>query len=182
MLSLFARRTTAPDPALWSPSGTTVGQRYRNTLGPSEGAIVLVYTSASDRSSAHAAACLGCTYRAARNTHRVRLTEKEAADLANTHAAQCRAINQGVPAAPHDTDAAQIVRSRLQDLRPHGVSPYQVHLADFLTDRIGLQRDDDFIKQVMVEIARTENGLLKAATAYSGNGTMFLVQPHPPRK
>ncbi|MEI7029656.1 hypothetical protein [Streptomyces pratensis] len=182
MLSLFARRTTAPDPALWSPSGTVVGQRYRNTLGPAEGAITLVYTSASDRSSAYAAACLGCTYRAARNTHRVRLTEKEAADLANTHAAQCRAINQGVPAAPHDTDAARIVRSRLQDLRPHGVSPYQVHLADFLTDRVGLQRDDDFIREVMFEIARTESDFLKAAPAYSGTGTMFLIQPRPPRK
>jgi hypothetical protein len=57
-----------------------------------------------------------------------------------------------------------------------------VHLADFLTDRIGLQRDDDFIRQVMFEFARTESGLLKAAPAYSGTGTMFLIQPHPPRK
>ncbi|MGI5532518.1 hypothetical protein ACQEVX_35655 [Streptomyces syringium] len=183
--SLFTRRTDAQDPALcWTPPGTTVAQRYRNTLGPLEGAIVLVYTSASDRSSAHAAACLGCTYRAAHNDRRVRLEETEAADLANAHAAHCRAINRGLlPAIPDDDAAAEIVRSRLQSKRPHGTSAHPVHLTDFLEDRVDLQRDDDFIKQAMFEIARTEGHFLKAAPAYSGStGTWFLVQPHPPRK
>ncbi|MFD5101776.1 hypothetical protein [Streptomyces albidochromogenes] len=180
--SLFARRPDAQDPALfWTPPGTTVVQRYRNTLGPLEGAVV-VYTSASDRSSSYAAACLGCTYRAARNDRRVRLSETEAADLANAHAAHCRAINRGLPAIPNDDDAAQIVRNRLRSLRPYGPSPHQVHLTDFLEDRVDLQRDDDFVKQAMFEIARTEGDFLKAAPAYSGStGTRFLVQPPPPR-
>ncbi|MGW7260660.1 hypothetical protein [Streptomyces sp. NPDC054834] len=180
--SLFARRPAAPDPALWTPPGTTVVQRYRNTLGPLEGAIVLVYTSASDRSSSHGAACLGCTYRAGRNSSRIRLAETEAADLANAHAAHCRTIDRGVPAIPDDADAAQIVRSRLQRMRPHGTSPHPVHLADFLEDRVDLQRDDDFVKQAMFEIVRTESDFLKAAPAYNGTGTRFMIQPHPPRK
>jgi hypothetical protein len=182
--SLFTRRPDVQDPALfWTPPGTTVVQRYRNTLGPLEGAVVLVYTSASDRSSSYAAACLGCTYRAARNDHRVRLGETEAADLANAHAAHCRAINRGLPAIPDDDDAAQIVRSRLRSLRPYSTSPHPVHLTDFLEDRVDLQRDDDFVKQAMFEIARTEGDFLKAAPAYSGStGTRFLVQPPPPRK
>lgn len=50
--SLFTRRPAVQDPVLaWTPPGTTAVQRYRNTLGPLEGAIVLVYTSDSDRSS-----------------------------------------------------------------------------------------------------------------------------------
>lgn len=178
--SLFTRRPEVQDPALfWTPPGTIVVQRYRNTLGPLEGAVVLVYTSVSDRSSFCAAACLGCTYRAARGDRRALLTETEAADLANAHAAHCRAINRGLPAIP---DAARIVRGRLQSLRPYGVWPYPVHLGDFLDDRVDLQRDDDVIKQAMFEIARTERGFLKAEPAYSGStGTRFLVQPHPPR-
>lgn len=89
----------------------------------------------------------------------------------------------GVPAIPDDADAAQLVRSRLQSNRPHGVSPHPVHLTDFLEDRVDLQRDDDFVKQAMFEIVRTEGHFLKAAPAYSGStGTRFLVQPHPPRK
>lgn len=181
--SLFTRRPDVQDPALhWTPPGTTVVQRYRNTLGPLEGAVVLVYTSASKPSSPYAAACLGCTYRAARNDRRVLLTETEAADLANAHAAHCRAINRGLPAIADDDAAAQLVRSRLQSKRPHGVSPHPVHLSDFLEDRVDLQRDDDFIKQAMFEIVRTEGHFLKAAPAYSGTGTRFLVQPHPPRK
>ncbi|MGP3978954.1 hypothetical protein ACTWQF_34065 [Streptomyces sp. 8N114] len=182
--SLFTRRPDVQDSALlWTPPGTTVVQRYRNTLGPLEGAIVLVYTSASERSSSCGAACLGCTYRAARNRRRIRLTETEAADLANAHAAHCRAINRGVPALPDDADAAQTVRTRLLSKRPHGPSPHLVHLTDFIEDRVDLQRDNDFIKQAMFEIARTEGDFLKAAPAYSGStGTRFLVQPHPPRK
>lgn len=182
--SLFTRRPDASDPALfWTPPGTTVVQRYRNTLGPLEGAVVLVYTSASDRSSSYAAACLGCNYRAARNDRRARLGEAEAADLANTHAAHCRAINRGLPAIPDDDTAAQIVRNRLGKLRPYGPSAYPVHLTDFLEDRVDLQRDDDSVKQAMFEIARTDRGFLKTEPAYSGStGTLFLLQPPPPRK
>ncbi|MEU3529739.1 hypothetical protein AB0E62_38885 [Streptomyces sp. NPDC038707] len=183
--SLFTRRPAVQDPALsWTPPGTTVVQRYRNILGPLEGAVVLVYISASDRSSAYGAAYLDCTYRAARNDRRVRLGDAEAADLANAHAAHCRAINRGIPAPPDDAAVARMVRSRMQSKRPHGPSTHQVYLTDFLDDRVDLQRDDDFIKQAMLEISRTGGHFLKkAAPAYNGDtGTRFLVQPRPPRK
>ncbi|GAA1143522.1 hypothetical protein GCM10009577_79370 [Streptomyces javensis] len=111
-LSLFTRRPAVQDPTTWTPPGTIVVQRYRNIVGPAEGAIVLVYTVDSDRRSGYfATACLGCTYRAASSDRLSRLTEKAAADLANAHAASCRAMNCGVPAGPDDTEAAQMVRS-----------------------------------------------------------------------
>ncbi|MGW7410050.1 hypothetical protein ACWGI9_41285 [Streptomyces sp. NPDC054833] len=175
--SLFARRPA--DPATWTPPGMTVVQRYRNSLGEREGAIVLVYTAVSERSSSYAVACLGCTYRAARNGSRTRLTEAEAAALANTHALNCRAIDRGVPAAPDDARAAQIVRDRLSTKR--GTAPHHVRLVDFHEDRVDLQRDDDFIKQVMFEIVRAEGDFLTAQPGRSGIGTCFMLQPYPAR-
>lgn len=75
------------------------------------------------------------------------------------------------------------MRSRLQSKRPYGPSAHPVHLTDFLEDRVDLQRDDDFIKQALFKIVRTEGHFLKAAPAYSGDtGTRFLVQSYPPRK
>lgn len=182
--SLFARRPDVQDPALWTPPGTAVVQRYRNTLGPLEGAVVLVYTADGDRGTAYfAAACLGCTYRAVDNSRRSRLTEPEAADLANNHAAGCRAMNRGIPAAPDDTEAATIVRSRLWDLRQHGTSSaHYVSLRDFHIDRVDLQRPADFIKQTMLQLTQSEPHFLTAKPYSSGTGTQFLVQPHPPRK
>ncbi|MGR4884033.1 hypothetical protein ACIPUC_32085 [Streptomyces sp. LARHCF249] len=182
--SLFARRTDAQDPALWTPPGTTVAQRYRNTLGEGEGAIVLVYTTDGDRGTPYfAAACLGCTYRATSDSRRSRLTETEAAALANDHAAGCRAMNRGIPAAPDDTEAATIVRSRLWSLRPHGTySPHYVSLSEFHADRVDLQRPADFIKQTMLQLTESEPDFLTAKPYSSCTGTQFLVQPHPPRK
>lgn len=182
MLStLFARRTVVQDTAIWTPLGTTVVQRYRNALGEREGAIVLVYTGVSEHTSYYAAACLGCTYRAALSSRHTRLTEKDAAALANEHAANCRAMNRGVPVMPDDAQAAQMVRARLWSKRMHGTSRHHVHLLDFLTDRIDLQPDDDFIKQTMFEIVRAEGDFLTAAPEYGGTGTRFMVQPHPAR-
>ncbi|MFD3658430.1 hypothetical protein [Streptomyces sp. NPDC058620] len=159
--SLFARRSDVQDPALWTPPGTTVVQRYRNTLGEGEGAIVLVYTGDGDRGLTYfAAACLGCTYRAASDSHRSRLTEPEAA---NNHAASCRAMNRGIPAAPDDTEAATIVRSRLWDLRQHGAySPHYVTLRDFNIDRVDLQRPAEFIKQTMSVFRLATDGMTAA--------------------
>jgi hypothetical protein len=182
-LSLFTRRPAVQDPTTWTPPGTIVVQRYRNIVGPAEGAIVLVYTADSDRRSGYfATACLGCTYRAASSDRLSRLTEKAAADLANAHAASCRAMNCGVPAAPDDTEAAQMVRSRLWGLRPHcTTSLHYVHLTDFRADRVALQRDDDFIKHAMVQLTQSEPHFLTSQPNSSGTGIRFLVQPHPPR-
>ncbi|MFH9002068.1 hypothetical protein ACH4E5_02295 [Streptomyces afghaniensis] len=40
---------------------------------------------------------------------------------------------------------------------------------------------DDFIKQAMFEIVRTEGDFLTASPEYGGSGNRFLVQPHPAR-
>ncbi|MGP3990867.1 hypothetical protein [Streptomyces sp. 3N207] len=177
-------RSDVPDPKTWTPPGTIVVQRYRNIVGPEEGAVVLVYTADSNQRSAYfATACLGCTYRAASTDRHSRLTEKEAADLANAHAAACRAMNGGVPAAPDDIEATRLVRDRLRRLRPRGTtSPHYVHLTDFHADRVDLQRDDAFLKQTMNQLTRSEPHFLTSQPNSGGTGTQFLVQPHPPRK
>ncbi|MEU6353196.1 hypothetical protein ABZ896_28370 [Streptomyces sp. NPDC047072] len=184
MLStLFTRRPAVLDTAMWTPDGTTVVQRYRGAVGEREGAIVLVYTADGDRGMSYfAAACLGCTYRAASSTSRTRLTEQEAADLANTHAANCRALDRGIPTAPDDDQAAKIVRARLAGMRKHGTTSRQhVHLSDFHADRVDLQRPADFIKVRMLRLAQDEPDFLTAQPTASGTGTQFLLLPHPPR-
>ncbi|WP_381805558.1 hypothetical protein [Streptomyces niveus] len=184
-LSLFTRRPTVPpDTATWTPAGTTVVQRYRGAVGAGEGAIVLVYTADGDQgSSSFAAACLGCTYRVTRNQYDTAwLSETQAADLANTHAAGCRALDRGIPARPGDDQAAKIVRDRLWGLRPRGTtSPDYVFLRNFHADRVALQRPADFINESMLQLAESEPDFVTVQPHSSGRGVQFLVQPHPPR-
>ncbi|MGK5545681.1 hypothetical protein ACSNOH_13255 [Streptomyces sp. URMC 127] len=176
-LSLFARRPDVQDPATWTPPGTTVVQRYRGVLGPAEGAIVLVYTADGDRGISYfAVACLGCTYRADRDGS-AKLDERRAAGLANTHAANCRAMTRGVPAAPDDTEAAEIVRNRLWSLRQDGTDQARyVSFSDFHVDRVVLQRTADFIKATMLQLAQAEPDFV--TTEPYSTGTRFLVQPN----
>ncbi|MFJ3714028.1 MULTISPECIES: hypothetical protein [unclassified Streptomyces] len=180
--TLFARRPHV-HPTAWTPNGTTVVQRYRNAAGEREGAIVLVYTADKESDFQYfAAACLGCTYRAASDSRRARLAEAEAAGLANTHAASCRAMNRGVPAAPDDAEAAAIVHSRLWGLRKYGTgNAHYVSLSDFHVDRVDLQRQAGFIEQTMVQLAQSEPDFLTSKPYFCGTGTQFMVQPHPPR-
>jgi hypothetical protein len=181
-LSLFARRPDVQDPATWTPPGTMVVQRYRGVLGPAEGAVVLVYTADGDRSiSYYATACLGCTYRADQDGS-ARLDERRAASLANSHAASCRAMNRGVPAAPDDTEAAKIVRDRWWSLRLYGTQQARyVSLSDFHVDRVDLQRPADFIKETMLQLAQAEPDFVTTEPYSTGTGTRFLTQPHPRR-
>jgi hypothetical protein len=183
---LFTRRRAVHDPAFWTPPGTTVVQRYRNALGPAEGAVVLVCSADDDPGPAsYAAACLGCTYRDAEGHQRTaRLSESDAAYLANTHAAGCRAISRGIPAAPDDTRAAAIVRARLHGLRPPTTgSVYYAGLSDFLADRVDLQRPAAFITHTMLHLARTEPDFLTVQpNADATAGPQFLLQPRPPRR
>lgn len=184
-LSLFTHRPTVPpDTATWTPAGTTVVQRYRGATGEREGAIVLVYTADGDQgSSSFAAACLGCTYRVTRNRYDTAwLSETQAADLANQHAAGCRALDRGIPAAPDVDQAAKIVRHRLWGLRAYGTtSPDYVFLRNFHEDRIALQRPADFTNETTLQLTQAEPDFLTAQPHSSGQGTQFLVQPHPPR-
>ncbi|MEU2730556.1 hypothetical protein ABZ650_22850 [Streptomyces griseoviridis] len=108
-MPLFAR-TAAPAPETWTPEGTIVSQRFRAL----EGATILVYTGDTDQGGAHyGVACLGCTHRADRNSVGNVMSEAEAAQGANAHAAICRAAPRGVPARPDDPEAAKLIRTRL---------------------------------------------------------------------
>ncbi|MEU9189476.1 hypothetical protein AB0D14_34025 [Streptomyces sp. NPDC048484] len=170
-MALFTR--TAPAPETWTPEGTLVSQRFRAL----EGATVLVYTGDADRGSArYAVACLGCTHRADRNTTGNVMTETEAAQGANVHAATCRAVPRGVPARPEDTEAAKLVRSRLW-ARRYGAAPHRVRLSDFTALRVDLQRPTDWIKALLGDIAQADPGFLTAEPDSSGQGIRFTVQP-----
>ncbi|MFE4258230.1 hypothetical protein [Streptomyces sp. NPDC056883] len=170
-MPLFTR--SAPAPETWTPEGTLVSQRFRAL----EGATVLVYTADTDRVSArYAIACLGCTHRADRNTAGNVMSETEAAQGANAHAATCRAVPRSVPARPDDTEAAKLIRTRLW-ARRYGAQPHLVRLSDFTALRVDVQRPTDWIKALLVDIARSDPGFLTAAPANSGQGTRFTVQP-----
>ncbi|MFE3770856.1 hypothetical protein [Streptomyces sp. NPDC059122] len=169
-MALFTR--PAPAPETWTPEGTIVSQRYQAL----EGATVLVYTADADRGTAHyAAACLGCTYRADQNASHNPMSEAEAANAANTHAAACRSMSRGVPARLDDTEAAELIRTRLWRHR-FGTIPRPVRLADFNALRVDIQRSTDWIKALLASLAQTEPSFLTATPA-AGQGTRFAVQP-----
>ncbi|MEU0119063.1 hypothetical protein ABZ137_36650 [Streptomyces bobili] len=170
-MALFTR--PAPAPETWTPQGTLVSQRYRAL----EGATVLVYTADTDRRTArYAAVCLGCTYRADRNASGNVMTEPDAAQAANAHATACRAVPRGIPARPTDAEAAKLIRTRLW-ARRYDTAPHQVHIADFNTLRIDLQRPTDWIKALLTDLAQADPGFLTATPVSSGQGTRFTVQP-----
>ncbi|MEV0604549.1 hypothetical protein AB0I82_35355 [Streptomyces sp. NPDC050315] len=178
-LGLFPRRFVASDPVTWTPEGTIVTQRYRAL----EGATVVVYTADADRSTLYyAVACLACPYRADHVNASTPMSEQDAAYAANSHAANCRAITQGVPSRPADTDAAGLVRSHLRSRRrTHEPSPRTVRISEFNVIRVDLQRSTDWIKAQMMTLAQMEPDFLTAEPEYRGTGTRFLIQPHPRR-
>ncbi|MGA4844754.1 hypothetical protein ACOBQB_00055 [Streptomyces sp. G5(2025)] len=174
-MALFTHPAPAPAlvPETWMPQGTLVSQRYRAL----EGAIVLVYTADADRASAkHAVACLGCTYRAATNAVHNPMSETDAAKDANAHAAGCRAMPRGVPARPDDTEAAEMIRTRLW-ARRYGKTPHPVHISDFNEIRADLQRPTAWIKALLTDLAQSDPGFLAATPTSFGEGTRFTVQP-----
>ncbi|MET8168870.1 hypothetical protein ACIRPU_40625 [Streptomyces sp. NPDC102259] len=173
-MALFTRLAPAAVPETWMPEGTLVSQRFRAL----EGATVLVFTADADQGdSRYAAACLGCIYRADRNARGNVMTETEAAQAANVHAAACLAVPRGVPARPDDTEAAKMIRTRLW-ARRYGAAPHLVRLSDFTGLRVDLQRSTDWVKALLGDIAQGDPGFLAATPATSGQeGTRFTVQP-----
>ncbi|MEU5902310.1 hypothetical protein [Streptomyces venezuelae] len=160
-------------PETWTPQGTLVSQRYRAL----EGAIVLVYTADTGQGTAkYSVACLGCVYRTATNTAHNPLSEADAAKAANAHAGGCRAMPRGVPARPDDPEAAEMIRTRLW-ARRYGTALHPVHISDFNTLRVDLQRPTDWIKALLTDLAHSDPGFLTATPTSFGEGTRFTVQP-----
>lgn len=104
------------------------------------------------------------------------MTEPDAAQAANAHATTCRAMPRGIPARPADAAAAKLIYTRLW-ARRYGTSPHQVHIADFHTLRVDLQRPTDWIKTLLTSIAQTDPGFLTATRTRSGQGARFTHQP-----
>ncbi|MBM7167455.1 hypothetical protein JQK87_03305 [Streptomyces sp. G44] len=138
---------------------------------------MLVYTADADRGLAkHAVACLGCIYRAATNAAHNPMSEADAAKDANVHAAGCRAMPRGIPAWPDDTEATEMIHTRLW-ARRYGKTPHPVHISDFNAIRVDLQRPTDWIKALLTDLAQSDPGFLTATPTSFGEGTRFTVQP-----
>jgi hypothetical protein len=179
-LSLFARRpkpveapATEPWPEIgetWKPEGVTVVERYYN-LG---NAVVLLYRSAGY----HVVACLGCHYNATQlKAHYSRmLTLEQAAELANTHAASCRALPRDIPARPDEEAARELLRTTVRAMRKRDE---RVNFYLFLLDsqRMALQRTNDWIVGELERLADDEPEVLKVSV--SKWGTDFYLQKLP---
>lgn len=177
-LALFRRTAgtvaTPPSARHWTPEGITVAQRYRNAGG----AIVLVFTAPATSTGPYqhyGVVCLGCTYRAASSVTRIVLNEPEAGDLANQHAATCRALQRPLPERPSDEEAALIIRRRLETKQPTA-APVYVTLTDFHPDRVDLQRTSAWIKAHLLTVATDTPALLTVATDSYGL-TRFTIHP-----
>ncbi|MFD5510776.1 hypothetical protein ACFWIB_23810 [Streptomyces sp. NPDC127051] len=179
-LTWFTRRpepveaaTPEPWPEIgetWKPEGVTVVERYYN-LG---NAVVLVYRS----TGYHVVACLGCHYQTTRydSHYSSLLTLEQAAKLANTHAAGCRALPREIPARPDEAAAREQLRTLVHGLRnrDENVTLYLFHLD---RHRLTLQRTNDWIVGELERLADDEPEVLKVSV--NEWGTDFRLQRLP---
>ncbi|MFF2927165.1 hypothetical protein ACFVTP_32975 [Streptomyces celluloflavus] len=170
--------TSEPWPETWTPEGVTVAQRYLGLAG----AITLVYTADTGWHGDHyAVACLGCTYRTAREERRTYadlLTQEQAAEAANTHAGTCRALPRPLPERPDDETARDIVRSCLHAKR-RAAEDFPVFLTDFHLERLALQRTTAWIETELQRLADEHPDVLTAKPRSYGTGTEFTLHPFP---
>ncbi|WP_331747481.1 hypothetical protein OG365_40675 (plasmid) [Streptomyces sp. NBC_00853] len=181
-LTLFARRpkhvdllAVEPEPwpeigETWKPEGVTVVERYYNVGN----AVVLVHRS----TGYHVVSCLGCHYEATqRKAHySTMLTLEQAAELANTHAAGCRALPREIPARPDEPAAREQLRTLVRNLRTRdeGLTLYLFHLD---THRLALQRTNDWINGELKLLADDEPEVLKISV--NEWGTTYHLQQLP---
>ncbi|MBB1252558.1 hypothetical protein H3146_04100 [Streptomyces sp. OF3] len=189
-LTLFSRTRTATEPEhtpqprpetgeTWQPEGVHVTQRFLGLAG----AVVLVYTAdAGANGTYYAVACLGCSYRTRSKTDRDHYIASEQAggEIANAHAAQCRALPRDLPARPDDDTARELVLRRLNWERR---SDYDatVYLTAFHLDRLALQRSTQWIEEELQRLADEEPELLTAKRRRYGTGTEFTIVRSPQR-
>ncbi|MFD5937231.1 hypothetical protein [Streptomyces sp. NPDC060333] len=179
-LTLFARRpepveAPAPEPwpepgETWKPEGVTVVERYYN-LGH---AVVLVFLS----SGCHVVSCLGCHYQATKLKahYSTMLTLDGAADLANTHAAGCRALPRDIPARPDEEAARELLRATVRAMRKRDERVnFYLYLLD--TQRLALQRTNEWIVGELERLADDEPEVLKVSV--NTWGTEFYLQKLP---
>ncbi|MFJ2170362.1 hypothetical protein [Streptomyces griseofuscus] len=184
MAPTLFRTRTAPEPEYtpepwpeigetWKPEGVIVTQRFLGLAG----AVVLVYTADAGVNGTHyAVACLGCTFhtRSRKAGDRFISSETDAGEIANRHAAQCRALPRDLPTRPNDDAAREIVRRRLNSERR---SDYDVtvYLTDFHLDRLALQRSTAWIEEELQRLADEQPEILTAKPRTYGTGTEFTI-------
>jgi hypothetical protein len=179
-LSLFARRpepldAPAPEPwpqigESWKPEGVTVIERYYNLAH----AVVLVH-----RSTGYVmVSCLGCHYEATNTYGRYGnvLSQKEASELANTHAGECRALPREIPDRPDDDTVREHLRIFVDGMRKRDEAP-RLCLFHFDTQRLLLQRTNEWIVSELERLAADEPGVLKCTVTEWG--TEFVLQKLP---
>ncbi|WP_329156375.1 hypothetical protein OIU91_42975 (plasmid) [Streptomyces sp. NBC_01456] len=185
-LTLFRPRTPAapeftPEPwpeigETWKPEGVIVTQRFLGLAG----AVVLVYTAdAGVNGTYYAVTCLGCSYRTRSKADTNYISSEQAGgEIANTHAAQCRALPRDLPSRPDDGTAREIVRRRLHAERR---SDYDVtvYLTSFHLDRLALQRSTEWIEEELQRLADTQPEILTAKPRTYGTGTEFTILRFP---
>ncbi|WP_331729658.1 hypothetical protein [Streptomyces platensis] len=185
MPTLFSRTAQAelettpePWPETWTPEGVIVAQRYLGLAG----AITLVYTAdAGVNGEYYAVACLGCTYRTARDgksTYRDLLSEQLAGHFANEHSGSCRALPRPLPERPDDESARDIVRRCLHSKRS-GTDDSLVFLTDFHLERLALQRTTTWIETELHRLADDHPDVLTAQPRSYGPGYEFTLHAFP---
>ncbi|MFI2031900.1 hypothetical protein [Streptomyces buecherae] len=188
-LTLFSRTRNTPEPKhtpqpqpergeTWKPEGVIVTQRFIGLAG----AIVLVYTAdAGVNGTTYAVACLGCPFRTRTNNRDYSIsTEQAGAEIANAHAAQCRALPRDLPARPDDDTAREIVRRRLNAERQSDYDTL-VYLTSFHLDRLALQRSTEWIEEEMQRLADEQPDSLTAQPRSYAPGTEFTILRRPQR-
>lgn len=186
-LTLFSRTRTAPEPEYtpqpwpeigetWKPEGVSVSQRFLGLAG----AVVLVYTAdAGVNGTYYAVACLGCSFiTRTKNRDDYIPSERAGGEIANAHAAQCRALPRDLPTRPDDDAAREIVRRRLNSERR---SDYDetVYLTSFHLDRLALQRSTEWIEEELQRLADEQPEFLTAKPRTYGTGTEFTILRFP---
>ncbi|MGA4953742.1 hypothetical protein [Streptomyces lydicamycinicus] len=168
---------TQPSPQTWTPEGVIVAQRYLGLAG----AITLVYTADTGANGEYyAVACLGCTYRTARDeksTYKDLLSQQLAGHLANEHSGNCRALPRPLPERPDDEAARDIVRRRLHAKRRS--TDDVVFLTDFHLERLALQRTTTWIETELQLLADEHPDVLTAKPRAYGTGYEFTLHPFP---
>ncbi|MFB8030604.1 MULTISPECIES: hypothetical protein [unclassified Streptomyces] len=183
MFSLFTRRPGPVAPVVvpaatrwpecgetWSPAGVGVAQRYYNQAH----AVVLVYTAYSpDR---HYVSCLGCHFNKVQDLSKdwTWLGLNDAAEIANAHAATCRALPRDLPAGPDDDAVREHLRKWVEVARSR-VEDVEVWVEALDPARLTLQRTDDWIEAALRELADEEPGLLLARSS-DGARPRFFAQ------
>ncbi|WP_063839663.1 hypothetical protein [Streptomyces sp. WM4235] len=177
-LTLFARRpepveAPAPEPwpetgETWKPEGVTVVERYYN-LGH---AVVLVFLA----SGCHVVSCLGCHYQATKLKahYSTMLTLDEAAELANTHAAGCRALPRDIPARPDEEASRELLRTTVRAMRKRDERVnFYLYLLD--TQRLALQRTNEWIVGELERLAESRPSPAGSAVYTSAEPTVRAI-------